>query len=102
MVKPTLLAALKTYNSVHFDCLSSRHRNKSDIHLGLIKEAVVKQAFFQIKSLPFHFNHVKRPEDFGQEHFSLCPCHFSTHADSRTEAEWVEALKVIIGKGWVV
>lgn len=47
--------------------LSSRYRQKLNIHLGLLEEAVVKQISFQVDSLSLYSDHIKRPEDLGQE-----------------------------------
>lgn len=88
--------------NAHIVCLSSRNRDKSDIHLRFFKEAVVKQVFLQIKALPFDLEHIKLPEDFSQEQLRLSPRHFSAHADSRAETERVQALEVIISKFRVV
>jgi hypothetical protein len=80
-------------------CLSKtlvQSSDKFDIHLGFIKEAIVKQVFLQIKVLPLDLENIKFPEDFSQEQLRLRPSHFSAHADSRAETKRVQALEVII------
>lgn len=69
--------------------LSTLDKDKSDIHLWLLKETIMKQVSLQIKVLSLDCRHIENPQNLGLEQLRL-----RLHYLSARAALWAETERV--------